>query len=340
MKLRQIILLVGSAMVLAACGGGGGGGDAAPPVPQAAATFAIAGTLDGAAIAGLAALAPGQTASVAMKSGQDLKLTSDKAVNWSSANNGAVLSVKSINSTVWDNVINAPAGTTTLTLVASAVADTSKVATVTVVVAAQEFIRTATKLGDVRAYANSATLLNGTTSTYTTTSTVATVAADGSYTRNSVASNSTVTSTQSRSVEGYSLSSTSSATGAVNCTNTPAYKLYQFPLFVGKTYGSDTFYSCGAAAYSANRNISATVASYESVTVPAGTFNALKVIVTLKGTSATDIPGGLYGFTSTCFVDAASGVELKCDVVWNYPSLTGVPTTYLTKDSSVLTFKN
>jgi hypothetical protein len=339
LKFRQIILMVGSVIALAACGGGGG--DATPAAQPTAVGFALVGTLDGVTIPSAAALVSGRTATVSIKSGQELKLTSNAAVNWSSTLNGASLSVKSITSSVWDNVISAPAGTTTVTLVAAAVADTSKVATLTVVVAPQEFTRTATKLGDVRTYALSDTQINGTVTSGIVTETVSAIASDGSYTRTSVYNNTPYVSTQTRTAEGYRTSSFFNAPGNSLCTYTPAYRFYEFPLFVGKTYTSNTLYSCGTAStYSANRSLSGKVTSYEKVTTPAGTFDALKVLINISFTNATDIPGGNLSESFTCFVDSQSGVELKCDYAYTYPSLVGVPTNYSNFGTTLLTSKN
>jgi hypothetical protein len=348
LKLRQLMLLAGSALTLVACGGGGGGdgGSNIPPViAPPVATFAIAGTLDNAAIAGLAALAPGQTVSVSMKSGQDLKLMSDKAVSWSAATNGAVLSVKSISSTVWNNVINAPTGTTTLTLVATAIADASKVATVTVVVAPQEFTRPLSKVGDVRSFSITETLLNGTLRTIPTSETVTAVAIDGSYTSNSLTGSSIYIRTRTSTADGSLLTTLGGAPGSVKCTATPAARYFEFPLFVGKTYTASHAYSCGPTGYSVNRSITATVVAYEEITVPAGTFKALKLNSVLTGTNATDLPGGNYKVNSTCYIDTVSGEELKCDNAYGYPivgspPIPGVSTTFANTSTVAMTFKN
>jgi hypothetical protein len=359
LNLHHILGAICAAIALAACGGGGS--DAAPaaqtttpnatvppttvvtpPVvvaPVAPITFTLVGTLDSISIASASALVPGQTASVSMKSGQEIHLVSNISMNWSSSLNGAVLVATSNTANVWRNVLSSPPGST-VTLVASAVADSSKAVTLTIAVAAQEFTRPAAKVGDFVVVGGTETLVNGTVQNMLSTATVATVASDNSYIRVSDNRNgATATTITRRRTPDHKEASIQTGTNAA-CTYFPAYSLYTYPLSVGKTYSSTTAYNCGgtaAGAYNETRTVVGKVLAYEAVTTPAGVFNALKIdlVETITNVSS-GIPGGTYKNTRTCWVDAGSVREIKCDYTYTYPILLGLPATYISSGDYTL----
>jgi hypothetical protein len=337
LKIRQLILLCGISLILAACGGGGGGGDAGGGggsfTPQTQSSFGLTGTLDGAAIPGAIFVSPGQSFTTSMKSGQNIKFSSSGDVNWKYTGNGSVSSIKTISSKVWDYVVNAPAGATTLTLVASAISDTSKVATITVAISAQEFDRpVAPTLGATSVYGGTNTLVDSSSQSSVFTNTVATIASDNSFTRTRTTSiNGAVNRViiQSISPTGARISnqfSSSLSPLAFNtaCTFTPALAGYSFPLFVGKTYNSSSVYACGAG-YTDNRSYSGKVLAYEQITVPAGTFNALKVELTLTNSNQPAPVSGTTRVDSICWVDTVTIRELKCNSSYTYTQNAGAP---------------
>jgi adenylate cyclase len=65
----------------------------------------------------------------------------------------------------------------------------------------------------------------------------------------------------------------------------PHADLYRFPLFVGKKYKSEYFLN--SKGWSGNISRTVVVKSFENVTVPAGTFEAFKIIAKRKGVKDT-----------------------------------------------------
>jgi hypothetical protein len=343
LKLNLILGAMCAAIALAACGGGGSDTTPAVAIPAAPITFTLAGTLDNVSIASASAMVPGQTASLSMKSGQEIGLVSNIGMNWSSSLNGAVLVAKSNTANVWRNVINSPPGST-VTLVASAVADSSKAVTLTIAVAAQEFTRPAAKTGDFVTVSGTETLVNGTVQTTLSAATVTAVAADNSYVRVSNNLNGTTATTITRRrTPDHKDASVQFGTNAA-CTYFPAYSQYTYPLSVGKTYTSTTAYNCGgtaAGAYNETKTVVGKVLAYEPVTTPAGIINALKIDLVETITNASSgIPGGSYKNARTCWIDAASVREIKCDYALTYPILLGLPTTYVSTGAYTLKAMN
>lgn len=70
------------------------------------------------------------------------------------------------------------------------------------------------------------------------------------------------------------------------CTDTPHGIGPDYPLKVGQTWSSSFTRTCGTAAPPISYTQTGTVVDVESVTVPAGTFNALKLQSTVKWTNA------------------------------------------------------
>jgi hypothetical protein len=268
---------------------------------------------------------------------------SNISMNWSSSLNGAVLVAKSNTANVWRNVLNSPPGST-VTLVASAVADSSKAVTLTIAVAAQEFTRPAAKVGDFVVVSGTETLVNGTVQNNLSTATVATVAADNSYIRVSDNLNgATLTTITRRRTSDHKEVSIQTGTNAA-CTYFPAYSHYSYPLSVGKTYSNTTAYNCGGTAvgaYNDTKTVVGKVLAYEAVTTPAGIVNALKIdlVETITNVSS-GIPGGSYKNARTCWVDVGSVREIKCDYAYTYPILLGLPTNYVSTGAYTLKAMN
>ena len=159
------------------------------------------------------------------------------------------------------------------------------------------------------------------------TQTVTAVAADGSYTLVQQAANN-----QSQVVDGttYSLQNetlsvngsgqttayTYAAPGGVpiTCTYTPNWPGPDFPVAVGVTWTLDYTFGCDTQAPIAYVQ-NGTVVDAESITVPAGTFNAIKLQSTI---SWTDALGTMRTQTVTSWRDVLTLVSVKESVTIAY----------------------
>jgi len=111
---------------------------------------------------------------------------------------------------------------------------------------------------------------------------------------------------------------------AVTCTYVPNGPGPDFPVAAGVTWTLDYTFACGqqlAVAYVQN----GTAVDVESVTVPAGTFNAIKLQSTI---SWTDALGTTTTQTVTSWRDVMTSVSIKESVTITYagtPPITGSP---------------
>jgi hypothetical protein len=151
-------------------------------------------------------------------------------------------------------------------------------------------------LNSVRTYSDSIKDSSGNTIDFTITTQVTSVISDGSYTET------TSSPDGPNSVDGIaygipedgiynnqgqeiSYSYPISAGGTGTCTFDPHGSGPPFPLSVGQTWQLPYTYSCNGSAPTSYVQ-SGTVSDLESVTVPAGTFNALKLQSTVTWTDS------------------------------------------------------
>ena len=132
----------------------------------------------------------------------------------------------------------------------------------------------------------------------TITETVTTVNSDGSYvytsadpTQNSVVVNGTTYTVPTETVNvnnngqdtSYSYAGSSGST--IDCTYDPHGNGPNYPLVIGATWSQQYTLTCGTAA-AITYSQSGTIVDVESVTVPAGTYNAVKLTSTVTWTTA------------------------------------------------------
>ncbi len=110
------------------------------------------------------------------------------------------------------------------------------------------------------------------------------------------------------------------------CTYTPKRDMLNFPLSVGKTWTATWQYAC-AAGYRESNTLNAEVEALEALTIPAGTFNTLRIRYALAITNSNDwqLPGGstssaAYNQDYRCWWDVDGGRFVKCDFTYAYPS--------------------
>lgn len=157
--------------------------------------------------------------------------------------------------------------------------------------------------------------------TYVTT----TVNADGSYTRAEVDNAGSDRTYIDFTADG----ARKNVDRGCNYVFTPAYARIPGTLAVGQTWEVNSLRTCvDDSKENTAINAKGSVVAIESITVAAGTFNAIKTIGTRSSTSKT---GGAVN-EETCWRDTISGLELKCNVTTTTTS-TGA-TTSVTKQTS------
>jgi hypothetical protein len=101
--------------------------------------------------------------------------------------------------------------------------------------------------------------------------------------------------------------------------------VFDFPLHFGKSWSSAWAYQC-QLGYRENGALSGRVVAIERVTVPAGTFDALRIALTFNYTNSNDanLVGGTagtaqYRIDSVCWYTTAAPLRfLGCDDSYTY----------------------
>jgi hypothetical protein len=274
-------------LVLAGCGGGGGGGD-----DDAPSGFTLSGNVSGTPITGQdgetsITVTDSKAIVLSMASGKELVISSTEPVSWTIAPNSTVTAtpVKATTDTSWDQTLNSPQGGQ-LVLTITSKDNPAAVATATITVAPQQFAAVAPVTGHTTNWTENDVYNNGTKQDTTYSRLVTSVAADGSDTVDSLNAQAVVTDHYANDASGNRLSRTYAANNNL-CTYTPSREYLSFPLVVGKTWNPAWQYSC-AAGYKETATATATAEAWESVTVPAGTFDALRVRIDTTLTNSND----------------------------------------------------
>jgi hypothetical protein len=198
------------------------------------------------------------------------------------------------------------------------------------------------KMSSQQIYADTTLDNSNNTINQTTRNTITAVNADGSYVythddpnNNSLTVNGTTYSTQTRSItdnnSGQELSySYTPANGApVACTVAPHGAGPNFPLTVGQNWTLNYAITCGTTA-PVSYTQTGTVVGVESVTVPAGTFSAIKLQSTLTWTTPN---GTTRTETITAWRDVNTEIQVKrvTNIVYSGTALVnGYPVTTTT----------
>ncbi|WP_410211664.1 hypothetical protein [Aquirhabdus sp.] len=187
------------------------------------------------------------------------------------------------------------------------------------------------KSGDTYTFSGVGTASDGTTGSSTSTEQVASInPANGNYVKNLFDNNKELSSIRVYDAGNGQLTDNA-------CTISPSIKEVVFPAHVGQTFNQTAVNTCPLQNSTANQiinfNASGQVLSYESITVPAGTFNTLKVqnkVVITNGVG-TGLAIDPHTQDRTCWVDIVTGVNVKCDLVNTYTP--AISSTYLAKSS-------
>jgi hypothetical protein len=329
-------------LVLAACGGGGveqrdtshEGSENRNQSGEFALTIKWNGVLYGSP-----RVTPGGSETLWFGSGDELEISSSAPVTWNASLNGVSSSVKSITPLVWNSVLR-HLTSTTVTITATAVADPAKSASVTLDFYGRPPFA---KLGDSYTYAITSTLNDGSITDRVISLTVSDVTPDNNnFVFDEYNGTNQLTERSVHDIYGNTLSALSNVPGSVLCTYAPAETLLTYPMRLGQTYNATWTNTCGSGSrgYFENGALTGTPLRYELVTIPAGTFNALKVQRTQMITDSTDpnlaaSPTKGFRIDETCWVDVNTGRNVKCMQTRTWSN--AVPANYLTSRTVVLT---
>ncbi|CAG9168964.1 hypothetical protein CURE108131_09770 [Cupriavidus respiraculi] len=307
---RRIALAVAMATGLAACGGGGDDDD----------SFRLSGSANGAAVK---TLTDGQSTTLDIVSGQELRFTSTSPVTWTATAEKTTVTQRDQSSSVWSAALKSPEGGK-VTLVARSTANASKTATIVINVPAHRYTAKAIKTGEAITFREVGTLLDGSAldSTYTQTTT-AVDTTTGIATLRSVDSVLGLTDIYTQDADRNRLTRTVASNGNL-CNFTPKRDYQNFPLYVGKTWQSSWQYSC-AAGYRENAAVTAEVQAFEPVMVGATSHDALRIGYKVSYTKSNDffLTGGPVGNASyqldnTCWWATDLGRVIKCTFSYTY----------------------
>jgi hypothetical protein len=341
MKMLFRAVVIGAAIAaLAGCGGGGGGGDdddsssvsAPPPVVGA---FTLTATVAGTAVTDFN-VSNGQSGTISMASGDELVVTSTAPVTYTQSSGSGpsvtATDVKPETDTQVDVQLTSLQGAAVLVYNVTSKADASLTATVTVKIAKQQTSPVPAVLNSTSSLLETDTYENGTTSSMTIGRQTTFVSPDGSYHTDALNASGVVTDHYTWDASGNRLTRTYADNGNL-CSYNPSREYYNFPMYVGKTWASTWQYSC-VAGYRETANLTAIVEGPEQVTVPAGTFNALRVRLTTNLTNSNDfnLTNGSTGAAKYSIVVLAwyvpeKGTYVKYQSTYTYDGVS--PPTYL-----------
>lgn len=299
------LMLVG----LTACGGGGGGGSEAP-------AFGVNVSVDGVADAA-SPLTVGEASTISVPSGATLGFASEGETRWAPTATASSYAVNSFSFTSKSMTVTSMAGGS-LVVVFTNKANASEKATLTVNVAPQEFGHVARTEGEVETWAEKSVDVDGTPyeGGYLFRTTllegggygvdVGNVDTGEYYTRS-------LYDAQDRYL-GYVVPTTGNG-----CTYDDPIVQVSYPLHVGKTWSGSGHRDCPAKP-SANfdQSYARSVEAFESITVPEGSHDALRIRSEVTYSNFGYDPEVTYTVTSTCWWAVDLGRNVKCDYVYHY----------------------
>ncbi|WP_199032770.1 hypothetical protein [Ralstonia sp. ASV6] len=327
------------ACVLTACGGGGDGGSSNGGFADPNG-FTLSATVGGTKVQSFSA-GNGQTATLTVKSGQDLRFDTDKDVNWKAGDKTSYTDflVKGASTQSWTaSSMSPPGGTFTVT--ATSAKDASKSVKVTVTVTPHEYTAGAPQtVGRVTTWEEATTYTSTAPETHERVNKTTAVDANTGIATILSKLDNVDNETYGQDADGNRLSRLRTADGRF-CTYNPKRTLVSFPMSVGKSWTSSWTYNCtsvtpGAPGYQETTNITSKVEAYEPLTTPMGTLNTLRIHHVETTTKSNDegLQNGLsgnaaYGTDMVCWWDVVGLRTVKCDLVNTYQ---GTVTTNHTK---------
>jgi len=277
----------------------------------------------------------GQTLPVPLTSGSAVVIDSSTPVTVVETLNSATRSNRSFaNNTHYSANFTAPSGSDVILAFAS-IADPTLVATVKFSVAPQVYTNTIPRsVNEFSRFQTTLVKVNGDYSEQSYTTTVKSVATDGSYTSQSMVG-STLNADLVQDAVGNLLSRTSQPDGTL-CTYSPSRQLFVFPLYLGKT-GTTAWSSSCTNGVSESASAEYTVQAIENVTIGASSVQALRIQINVQVINSNDpnLDGGSTGTASytqqwTCkwAINLQRNMFCGISTVYNGTAPAGYPVTY------------
>lgn len=305
-------LVAGMTWVLSACGGGGGGGEE-PPLEMVVSVNGVSDASN--------PLTIGESTTINVASGSTLVFTSEEDSRWAPVATNSSFSVDSFSLTEKAMTVSSNAGGTLLVVFSDA-RDATKTATLTIVVAPQEFARVAPREGQFFDMTVSVTRLNGEVLAWDERLVTRLDGAGGSHAEE-VWQGDAYDQIVSRELYDHlgRYLGWDHPHSPVECTYSQPLVYHSYPLHVGKTWSGDASRSCQGGPAAFDLAYERTVEAFEPVTVPAGTFNALRVRSEQRNSNVAS-PGvpPTYDVIRTCWWAVDLGRDVKCEYAYLYPA--------------------
>ena len=315
--LRSMLAALAATWILAACGGGGSSGDTA---------FKVALKVDGVADASNP-MDVGETTTITAPSGATLTFESNGDAVWTLAATGSSYDVRT-DSARSKSIVLTSNGGGGLTIVFANAATPSQRSTLNVVVEPKHFERVAMTEGEVADWANTVVLLSGGTldSPYRRRS--ALIGSDGHYRQDSA-----VAWNPDEFTYRYLFDADDRQTGYQDlttghtCTYSVPLAEVSYPLYVGKTWSVTAQKTCNDTPDVRGAATTSVVEAFEPVTVGAGTHDTLRIRTetTYSGLPDSNVPGGTFTESETCWWAVDLGRQVKCEATMRYPAGTADP---------------
>lgn len=321
MKLKLLtITFLGASLV--ACGGGGGGGGNNNG-PDTSVAYQLTARINGQDVPNFV-VKPGESKVLGITTGQDVEIIANAPSTLAPPDNGAASAEVLTNTST-----NYRARfTTTQHTIAKRVFTHStnplNTAGVVITVSSSDstFDAVTPKVGDRFTYSETDKTVAGTTVPFPLSTHVVTALTATGWNEDFVNPGPTVMSTVNFNSNGNRVGYQATANDPNGCRNAvfnPEEKLLEFPLFQGKTYGSNWTTTC--APDSQLETFSATVGPYEQVTTAGGVFKAFRIDTNTVVSNSTDerLPGRGYQQKVTVWFDPILGRNVKYSGQRTYP---------------------
>ena len=311
-QLGGVVAFVAS-IALSACGGGG---HDRPPLE-------VSVSVDGVTDANM--LTSGESTTINAPSGATLVFSSEAETRWEPVATDSSFTVNSFSLTSKSLTVTSNGGGS-LVVVFSDNADAGKKATLTVTVAPKEFERLAVADGESSDWTYVRVDRDDHSVTDDLRAHVQILDNEGNYsdwneTLNTGGSSWVTTNYDAQDrMTGINYSSG-------GCTEDAPVVLTSYPLHVGKQWSGTSTRTCSDGR-SNDQSYERTVEAFERISVLAGDYDALRIrsVSNFTNVSDTNVPGGAYSATRTCWWATTLGRNVKCEYAYAYPE--GTPSTY------------
>lgn len=302
-------LVASMAWVLSACGGGGG----EPPLEVAVSVNGVPDASN--------PLTIGEATTINVASGSTLVFTSEEDTRWAPVATSSSFSVNSFSVTEKSMTVSSDAGGT-VQVVFSDARDEAKTASLTVVVAPKEFARVAPREGQFFDMAVRLTDLEGGVTTWDERLITRLDGSGGNYAEE-VWSGDAYQYIVSRELYDHlgRYLGWDHPHAPLACTNSQPLVNHSYPLHVGKTWSGATSRRCDGGPANYDLAYERSVEAFEPVTVPAGTFNTLRIRSEqrVSNISIAGVPSA-YDVIRTCWWAVDLGRDVKCEYSYDYPA--------------------